>query len=368
LSSSTTANVRLLPDDPVSAAEHLIANGRAPEAAALLARCIATNRGGLHLRLTLQKALAASGDRAAALAAARETALLFRDAAPAALALSEALRASGHLAVAIGEVQRALRLDPELTAARAELGAAWLDAGEAEKALECWRGIPEDAWTPELRAMRADAERSCAAARSDARYVRHLFDEFSANYDARMLAQLSYRAPSILHEFANLLGLGGTRHSILDLGCGTGLMGEAVKDWALRLDGVDLSPQMIRRARARHIYDELHVADICAWLAEPGRNYDLILAADTIVYMGDLAPLFSGVHSRLVHGGSYLFTAETQEGGGFALGPKRRWRHSESYLRLEAERAGLRLSGLMACVPRTEAGEPVAGWAVALTM
>ncbi|HEX9159220.1 MAG TPA: methyltransferase domain-containing protein, partial [Rhizomicrobium sp.] len=178
-----------------------------------------------------------------------------------------------------------------------------------------------------------------------------------------------YRAPSILHEFANLLGLGGTtRHSILDLGCGTGLMGDAVKDWALRLDGVDLSPQMIQRARARHIYDELHVADICPWLAEPGRNYDLILAADTIVYLGDLAPLFSGVHSRLVHGGSYLFTAEAQEGDGFALGPKRRWRHSESYLRLEAERAGLRVSGLMACVPRTEAGEPVAGWAVALTM
>lgn len=368
MSSSTTANVRLLPDDPVSAAERLIEEGRPAEAAALLESGIAANRGGLLLRLMLQKALAANGDREAALAAARETALLYRDTAPAALALGEALRASGHLAVAIGELQRALRLDPQLAAARAELGAAWLDAGEAEKALACWRDIPQDAWTPGLRAMLADAERSSAAARSDARYIRHLFDQFSADYDARMLAQLSYRAPSILREFADLLGLAGTkRHCILDLGCGTGLMGDAVQDWALRLDGVDLSPQMIGKARARGIYDELHVADICTWLGERGHNYDLILAADTIVYLGDLASLFSAARARLVDGGSFLFTVESKEGDGFELGHKRRWRHSESYVRSEAEQARLSVSGLMACSPRTEAGHAVQGWAVALT-
>jgi len=368
LSSSTTANVHLLPEDPVAAAEELIGEGRAGEAAALIENCIAANRGGLLLRLTLQKALAATSDRDAALAAARETAMLYRETAPAALALGQALRASGHLPAAIGELQRALRLDQHLQETRIALGAAWLDAGEAEKALESWRGIAHEERTTELAAMMADAERALSAARSDARYVRHLFDQFSADYDTRMLEQLAYRAPLILREFAGFLGFGGTkRHTILDLGCGTGLMGEAVKDWALRLDGIDLSPRMIEAARGRGIYNDLQVADICGWLDEAGRNYELIFAADTVVYLGDLEPLFSSVRTRLAGGGSFLFTVERKEGSGFELGPKRRWRHSENYLRARAECAGLGMAGMMACEPRREAGQPVDGWAVALT-
>ena len=368
MSSSITANVRLLPDDPLSTAEDLIANGRAADAAKLLERCIAAKRGGLLMRVRLQEALAASGEAGAALATARETAQLYPDAAPAAFALGEALRASNHIPAAIGEFQRALRLDPEFAMAREQLGAAWLAAGEAEKALQSWRDIPNDKATDTLRAMMADAERTLSEPRSDPRYVRHLFDQFSADYDTRMLEQLAYRAPQILRAFAGFLGLGGAkRHTILDLGCGTGLMGEAVKDWARRLDGVDLSSQMVEKARSRRIYDELHVAEIAAWLAELGRQYDLILAADTVVYLGDLAPLFSAVRNRLDEGGSFLFTAESKQGDGFELGPKRRWRHSESYLRAQAEGAGLRIAGLMPCVPRTEAGEPVAGWAVAMT-
>ena len=357
----------MLPDDPVSAARDLIAGGRADKAAALLEACLAANRGGLLLRLTLQEALAAAGHRDGALAAARETATLYREAAPAALALGRALRASGHLPAAIGELQRALRLDPALTAARGELGAAWLDAGEAEKALESWRAIPAEETSAEFVTMIADAERALSAPRSDARYVRHLFDQFSADYDARMLRELAYRAPAVLRELAELLGLAGTKRlAILDLGCGTGLVGEAVKDWARRLDGIDLSPQMIGKAAERGIYDELYVADISGWLEQPGCDYDLIVAADTIVYLGDLAPLFSAVRSRLVDGGGFLFTTESKEGDGFELGPKRRWRHSENYLRSQAKRARLHVSGLMSCVPRTEAGAAVAGWAVAL--
>jgi predicted TPR repeat methyltransferase len=367
LSSSTTASARFGTDDPVAAAEDLIAKGRAGEGAALLQTCIAANRGGLLLRLTLQKALAAADEHNASLATARETAQLYPDAAPAALALGEALRLCGHLPAAIGEFQRALRLDPELLNARAQLGAAWLSAGEPEKALTSWSAIPPEELTPDVRAMSADAETALSRLRSDPRYVRHLFDQFSADYDSRMLKQLAYRAPAILRELAGFLGLGGAkRHAVLDLGCGTGLMGEAIQDWAWRLDGIDLSPQMIEKARAKGTYDELTLADICTWLENAARNYDLILAADTIVYLGDLGPIFSAVGKRLNASGNFLFTAERKEGDGFELGPKRRWRHSESYLRCEAQRAGLLIAGLMPCVPRTEAGAPVEGWAVAL--
>ena len=345
----------------------MIAVGRAHDAAALLRRHLDANRGGLLLRLTLQKALAASGDPSAALGVARETALTHPGVAPAALALGEALRASGHLPAAIGECQRALRLDPNLVEARIALGAAWLDAGEAEKALDAWRAVAGHCTSAELSAGIAEAERILTAPRSDPRYVRQLFDQFAPDYDSRMLSQLHYNAPTVLRQLGKFLGLGiGGGCAILDLGCGTGLMGEEVRQWGSRLDGVDLSPGMIQKARAREIYDALFESDICSWLAEPGRNYDIIFAADTVVYLGDLAPLLAVAAGRLCRGGHFLFTGEWKEGEGFELGPERRWRHSESYLRGAAESAALTIAGLMNCEPRTEAGVPVPGFAVAL--
>lgn len=318
------------------------------------------------MRLTMQKALAASGDRAGALAMARETALINLNVAPAALALGDALLAAEQLPTAIGEFQRALRLDPHLEGARAQLGCAWLAAGEAQKALEAWRAMEDHASFAVLAPRIADAERSLSQPCSDPRYVRHLFDQFSANYDSRMTTELQYCAPSILRQLAELLGLDRRGpQAILDLGCGTGLMGDAVRDWAGRLDGVDLSPAMIEKARVREIYDELFVGDVCDWLARHERHYDLVFAADTLVYLGDLAPLFEVVGRCLAHDGQFLFTVEKSFGPGFELGPKRRWRHSEPYLRALAESACLNVAGLIACEPRTEAGLPVEGLAAA---
>ncbi len=367
MSSSTTASVRLLPDEnPIAAAESLIARGRAEDAVRLLRDRVEGGRGGLLLRLTLQQALLAAGANAEALAQARETALTNPDAAPAALALGEALLANAHLPTAIGEFQRALRLDPHLDEARAKLGAAWLEAGEPEKALDAWRPIAHST-VPALAAGIAEAERMLAAPRSDPRYVRHLFDQFSQDYDARMLGQLDYAAPSILRRLGELIGVDARAPlTILDLGCGTGLAGQALRDWASRLEGVDLSPAMIEKARARGIYDSLRVADLCEWLAVGDGAYDLVVAADTLVYLGDLAGAFAGAARRLAVDGYFLFTVEKKEGEGFELGPKRRWRHSDTYLRNEARRAGLSLAAIMECSPRREANVPVEGFAVAL--
>ena len=70
-----------------------------------------------------------------------------------------------------------------------------------------------------------------------------------------MVHDLGYRAPQILRSLAEMLmiGLDGPL-DILDLGCGTGLAGEAFKSLARRLDGIDLSPLMIERAKGRGIY------------------------------------------------------------------------------------------------------------------
>jgi predicted TPR repeat methyltransferase len=359
------ANAHSPPEgDPLEHAENLIAKGEAGAAAVFLRAHLGAGRGGLLARLTLVRALLAMGDIEQALEEAREASALNPGISLAALALGEALMQAGYLPVAIGEFQRALRLDPQSNDARFLLGCAWLEAGEAERALELFETLPHRAGLAEKIAA-ASAIRT--APRSDAGYVRHLFDQFSADYDARMRGQLAYAAPEILRSLADLIIPGRTNLSILDLGCGTGLAGEVFKPLARRLDGIDLSPAMLAKARARGIYDELMVGDLETALASTAARYDLILAADTLVYLGDLANTFAGAFQRLAPDGYFLFTVERNDGEGFALGPKRRWRHSEAYLRTEAAKAGLDVAGLVAASPRREANQPVEGFAVALS-
>lgn len=351
--------------DPLEEAEALIAQGRPAEAARRLGARIAAGRGGLLARLMLVRALLAADNIADALAAAREAAALNPQVPQAVLALGDALMAAGHLPAAISEFHRALRLDADSVAARLKLGLAWLEAGEAGKALEQFAAL-DPAGAPELAAHIARAEAVRAQQRSDAGYVRHLFDQFSADYDSRMRGQLRYQAPEILRELADLVMPGAANLTVLDLGCGTGLAAQAFADIAAAIDGIDLSPAMIAKARARGLYRALAVADIETALAQGGADYGLILAADTLVYLGDLTAVFAGAARRLARGGFFLFTVERSEASDFALGPKRRWRHAETYLRRLAERFRLDVAGIVACSPRCEANVPVDGLAVAL--
>jgi predicted TPR repeat methyltransferase len=361
------ANARLLPDDPVPHARELIEQGSAAEAASFLQSLIDEGRGGLLARAMLVDALLAAGDIARGVDVARESASLYANVPVAILAFGRALLAAGALPPAIAEFQRALRLDPESGDARYQLGLAWLNAGEPEKALEQFAELLPDRAPANLQRSVDEAEAMRSAPRSNANYVQHLFDQFSSDYDLRMLGQLGYAAPQILRELARLvLPVAAERSlAILDLGCGTGLSGLAFADLAKQLDGIDLSPAMVAKASGRGVYRNLIAGDIETVAIDPGA-YDLVVCADTLVYLGDLSVAFAQVCRALKPDGLFLFTAEKNAGDGFALGPKRRWRHAESYLRSEAERAGFDVAGLLDCVPRHEAGEPVAGYAVAL--
>ena len=238
---------------------------------------------------------------------------------------------------AIQSYDRALRLNPDLTQARENRDNA---AFELKQAKRCPPG-----------------------------YMRNLFDSFAPTYDETMLEKLGYAAHRHLRTLADrVLPRDGAPWRILDLGCGTGLVGESFKDLAQggQLDGMDLAPRMIEAARARGLYGALMLGDLEVLLPQPGPVYSLILAADTMIYIGDLEPTFRGVATRLEPGGFYLFAVEGKEGDGWEQTPMHRFAHSESYMRALARQTGLDFVDIMECQLRNEGAVPVPGFAVAL--
>jgi predicted TPR repeat methyltransferase len=353
--------------DPLGEAAALIEAGRAADAVARARAMIEAGRGGVLTRVALGRALVAVGRPAEAVEALREASLLSPNTMEVVLAFGEALAASGALPTAIAEFQRATRLAPDDGRPAWEIAKLWLAAGEpdkaeasAEQALSL--GGANDA---HVAALRADAQRMREAARADAGYVRHLFDQFAADYDTRMRGRLGYAAPGILRDLAGLLIDPDARFDILDLGCGTGLSGVAFKPLARSLVGVDLSPKMLSQARALKIYDALFEADVEALPAAASGPFDIVIAADVLVYLGALDKLFAGVRARLKGDGLWLFTTEQCVGTDFGLGEKRRYRHSERYLRAQADAHGFDVASLIECVTRYEAGVAVPSWAAA---
>jgi predicted TPR repeat methyltransferase len=199
-------------------------------------------------------------------------------------------------------------------------------------------------------------------------YVRRLFDQYAARYDAALSEYLNYRGPALLRDAVESalrrIGRPMRFNSLLDLGCGTGLAGAAFRPVVERLIGVDLSAAMIARAQAKALYDRLAVGDVTNFLADEianGVKYDLVLAADVFVYVNDLAPILIGIARALAPAGVVAFTVETHSGAGIALLPTLRFAHGEPYLRDVIAAAGLRLLALDQAAIRTEKAAPVAG-------
>ncbi len=192
-------------------------------------------------------------------------------------------------------------------------------------------------------------------------YVRSLFDDYAQTYDQHLTGELGYRAPQALLDI--LLPHVEKRHlAIADLGCGTGLCGPLFAPYARSLAGVDLSEQMLAHARNRAVYDEIAAADLVDYLSTRRSRFDLCLAADVLVYMGDLQPPFAAVAHALAAGGLFAFTLELSPARGpWRLCATGRYAHSAAYVRTLAASLGF---GILAWRPvnyRLQCGEPVPG-------
>lgn len=192
-------------------------------------------------------------------------------------------------------------------------------------------------------------------------YVAVHFDRYADMFDAHLTGALNYCGHREIRRAIDER-LAPRAHSlhILDLGCGTGLVGETTKELAARLVGVDLSPGMLEKARAKAIYDELHVDDATAFLArsEPA-SYDMILASDSFSYVGELEPAFHAMARVLRPGGHALLTLEEGQGDSWELAATQRYVHAHAYLERITRAATLELVEARRLVLRTQQKRPV---------
>ena len=197
------------------------------------------------------------------------------------------------------------------------------------------------------------------------RLISSVYDQHSGHYDSHMIGTLKYRIPDLLFdELARHLPARPV--DILDLGCGTGLMGARLRARARTLAGVDLSPKMLDIARRRQIYDNLTCDELVAFLQAQDATFDLVVAADVFVYFGDLSGIFDQVQAALRGGGLFGFSIEASEQHEFVLRPNLRYAHSHAHIRRLAQEHGFVLQTIAPSVLRQEGGDDAAGYLAVL--
>ena len=147
----------------------------------------------------------------------------------------------------------------------------------------------------------------------------------------------------------------------MDLGCGTGLCGLAFQANAAYLVGVDLSPKMVEQTRARGIYNAVSEGEIGEYLATRFSAFDIAIAADVLIYIGDAAHTFAAVREALASGGWFVFSIEVSEQAGFRGQPTGRFVHHPDYIRELARQTRFTIVAEHHTVLRKELGREVAG-------
>jgi predicted TPR repeat methyltransferase len=197
-------------------------------------------------------------------------------------------------------------------------------------------------------------------------YIVGLYSTFSERFDKLLVEKLHYETPTKLRELVNSIRYNDKYVQFskgADLGCGTGLSGKAFRNCVQTLIGVDLSPEMIEKARAKRCYEDLILGDILSILTVP-NTYDIIFACDVFVYFGDLREVFESIWAALNSQGIFAFSTEFLDEGhpqSFCLQKCARFAHKQSYLMSLADSAGLHVLSIVKVSIRKNAGIDVQG-------
>jgi len=188
-------------------------------------------------------------------------------------------------------------------------------------------------------------------------YIQSLYSTFAPRFDSLLVDKLRYETPTLLRK---LLPPECRFSKCLDLGCGTGLSGLAFDDCVDEIVGLDLSSDMLEYARKRHFYNDLCQGDVesTKWIQE----FDLVLACDVLVYLGDLTRVFQRVYESLGTKGIFLASVELYKGPeNYRLHECARFCHAQDYVESSLTKSGLFVEEIKPATIRLNQGKPVMG-------
>ena len=164
-------------------------------------------------------------------------------------------------------------------------------------------------------------------------YVQNLFNSYVMKFDHHLTVVLDYKVPEILRKLLQTkLGSNFIFDKVIDLGCGTGLSGQAFRPICRQLVGIDLSPKMIKKAQEKGVYDKIENVDINEYLENRTEKYNMFIATDLLIYVGELEKLFSNISKVAESKAIFLFSTESVQHTDYVLTNQGRFAHSENYI------------------------------------
>jgi predicted TPR repeat methyltransferase len=307
---------------------------------------------------------------------------------------------AGHSEMAIRHLRRGLELVPGDVMLRRLLAGDLSGLGQHEESLTLWSAlVAENPQAPQSLLGRvqaciaagkpADAQQNAAVllglAPDDAVYqyyaqlargetpvqqpaelIRPMFDNMAEFYDLHMVRSLKYQLPKQVGDQI-LARYPEKKINVLDLGCGTGLLGVCLGRLDGALVGVDLSVKMIEQAARHNVYDRFHTVNLHDALREtPGDLYQVIAALDVFIYAGDVTEAIPNAARVLAPGGMLIFSFETapEQGADLVLQPSGRYAHKRSHIEALCKTAGFASVEVRDTELREENHQPVNGFVV----
>ncbi|WP_395775027.1 methyltransferase domain-containing protein [Agrobacterium pusense] len=260
------------------------------------------------------------------------------------------------------------KIDEEALAEAYNRALALEKAGDVDAAVKAYEEVlaidPEDHGGAAVRI--AAMGRGEQPSKAPDAYVETLFDQHAEAFEDILVEQLGYAVPMMVRQRLQTLNLGPFKR-LLDLGCGTGLTGEALRDMADDITGIDISENMVEIAHDKDLYETLYVAEVEDFLEDnDDEPFDIITATDVLPYLGALEPLFFGAAENLNAGGLLIFSSETlpeeiMAGRPYMVGPHQRFAHAETYVRERLAATGFEVVEVTDINVRMQDGNPTPG-------
>jgi len=258
--------------------------------------------------------------------------------------LGNTLQERGKLDDAEVSYKKAVTLKPDYAEAHNNLGGLLIKLNKLEEAKMCFKKAVEfkPDYAEAKHLLSALTEHTTNSA--PRKYVETLFDNYAINFENSLVNKLEYKTPNLITELIVAKNPNIQLGSVLDLGCGTGLMGDEIKKYCSNLEGIDLSKSMLEKASAKNIYDKLEHKDIIEYLSTEDLDFNYFISSDVLVYVGELSEIFRLIKSRNKSKGKFIFSTEHTDRDGFFLEQTGRYSHSKKYIESLCNKFGYKLS------------------------